>query len=198
MIGRLKGNVVDILDNVVWLDVNGIGYEIEVTSTTLTNLQVSDTETIIFTHFVVREDAHSLYGFANQEERDLFRNLIKVNGIGPKLGLTILSSIGPERFITYVSERDVTAITSIPGVGKKTAERLVLDLKDKLVNGVHTVVPMSPAGNESFQEAKLALVSLGYKPTEASKVLEQIYNEDQAVEELIRAALQRLAVTARP
>ncbi|MBA03806.1 MAG: Holliday junction branch migration protein RuvA [Gammaproteobacteria bacterium] len=196
MIGRLKGNVVDILDNVVLLDVNGIGYEIEVTSTTLTNLQVSDTETIIFTHFVVREDAHSLYGFANQEERDLFRNLIKVNGIGPKLGLTILSSIGPERFITYVSERDVTAITSIPGVGKKTAERLVLDLKDKLVNGFQTVVPMSPAGNESFQEAKLALVSLGYKPTEASKVLEQIYNEDQAVEELIRAALQRLAVTA--
>lgn len=196
MIGRLKGNVVDILDNVVLLDVNGIGYEIEVTSTTLTNLQVSDTETIIFTHFVVREDAHSLYGFANQEERDLFRNLIKVNGIGPKLGLTILSSIGPERFITYVSERDVTAITSIPGVGKKTAERLVLDLKDKLVNGFQTVVPMSPAGNESFQEAKLALVSLGYKPTEASKVLEQIYNEDQAVEELIRGALQRLAVTA--
>ena len=196
MIGRLKGNVVDILANVVLLDVNGIGYEIEVTSTTLTNLQVSDTETIIFTHFVVREDAHSLYGFANQEERDLFRNLIKVNGIGPKLGLTILSSIGPERFITYVSERDVTAITSIPGVGKKTAERLVLDLKDKLVNGFQTVVPMSPAGNESFQEAKLALVSLGYKPTEASKVLEQIYNEDQAVEELIRAALQRLAVTA--
>ena len=196
MIGRLKGNVVDILDNVVMLDVNGIGYEIEVTSTTLTNLQVSDTETIIFTHFVVREDAHLLYGFANQEERDLFRNLIKVNGIGPKLGLTILSSIGPERFITYVSERDVTAITSIPGVGKKTAERLVLDLKDKLVNGFQTVVPMSPAGNESFQEAKLALVSLGYKPTEASKVLEQIYNEDQAVEELIRAALQRLAVTA--
>jgi len=196
LIGRLKGNVVDILDNVVLLDVNGIGYEIEVTSTTLTNLQVSDTETIIFTHFVVREDAHSLYGFANQEERDLFRNLIKVNGIGPKLGLTILSSIGPERFITYVSERDVTAITSIPGVGKKTAERLVLDLKDKLVNGFQTVVPMSPAGNESFQEAKLALVSLGYKPTEASKVLEQIYNEDQAVEELIRAALQRLAVTA--
>ena len=196
MIGRLKGNVVDILDNVVLLDVNGIGYEIEVTSTTLTNLQVSDTETIIFTHFVVREDAHSLYGFANQEERDLFRNLIKVNGIGPKLGLTILSSIGPERFITYVSERDVTAITSIPGVGKKTAERLVLDLKDKLVNGFQTVVPMSPAGKESFQEAKLALVSLGYKPTEASKVLEQIYNEDQAVEELIRAALQRLAVTA--
>ncbi len=196
MIGRLKGNVVDILDNVVLLDVNGIGYEIEVTSTTLTNLQVSDTETIIFTHFVVREDAHSLYGFANQEERDLFRNLIKVNGIGPKLGLTILSSIGPERFIAYVSERDVTAITSIPGVGKKTAERLVLDLKDKLVNGFQTVVPMSPAGNESFQEAKLALVSLGYKPTEASKVLEQIYNEDQAVEELIRAALQRLAVTA--
>lgn len=196
MIGRLKGNVVDILDNVVLLDVNGIGYEIEVTSTTLTNLQVLDTETIIFTHFVVREDAHSLYGFANQEERDLFRNLIKVNGIGPKLGLTILSSIGPERFIAYVSERDVTAITSIPGVGKKTAERLVLDLKDKLVNGFQTVVPMSPAGNESFQEAKLALVSLGYKPTEASKVLEQIYNEDQAVEELIRAALQRLAVTA--
>lgn len=196
MIGRLKGNVVDILDNVVLLDVNGIGYEIEVTSTTLTNLQVSDTETIIFTHFVVREDAHLLYGFANQEERDLFRNLIKVNGIGPKLGLTILSSIGPERFIAYVSERDVTAITSIPGVGKKTAERLVLDLKDKLVNGFQTVVPMSPAGNESFQEAKLALVSLGYKPTEASKVLEQIYNEDQAVEELIRAALQRLAVTA--
>ena len=196
MIGRLKGNVVDILDNVVLLDVNGIGYEIEVTSTTLTNLQVSDTETIIFTHFVVREDAHSLYGFANQEERDLFRNLIKVNGIGPKLGLTILSSIGPERFIAYVSERDVTAITSIPGVGKKTAERLVLDLKDKLVNGFQTVVPMSPAGNESFQEAKLALVSLGYKPTEASKVLEQIYNEEQAVEELIRAALQRLAVTA--
>ena len=151
---------------------------------------------MIFTHFVVREDAHSLYGFANQEERDLFRNLIKVNGIGPKLGLTILSSIGPERFIAYVSERDVTAITSIPGVGKKTAERLVLDLKDKLVNGFHTVVPMSLAGNESFQEAKLALVSLGYKPTEASKVLEQIYNEDQAVEELIRAALQRLAVTA--
>ena len=196
MIGRLKGNVVDILANVVLLDVNGIGYEIEVTSTPLTNLQVSDTETIIFTHFVVREDAHSLYGFANQEERDLFRNLIKVNGIGPKLGLTILSSIGPERFIAYVSERDVTAITSIPGVGKKTAERLVLDLKDKLVNGFQTVVPMSPAGNESFQEAKLALVSLGYKPNEASKVLEQIYNEDQAVEELIRAALQRLAVTA--
>lgn len=196
MIGRLKGTVVDILDNVVLLDVKGIGYEIEVTNSALTGLYVSDTELIIFTHFVVREDAHSLFGFANREERNLFRDLIKVNGIGPKLGLTILSSIGPERFINYIAERDVVAITSIPGVGKKTAERLVLDLKDKLVSRYQSVAPASLPGNDNFQEAKLALVSLGYKPIEASKVLEQIYVEDQAVEELIRAALQRLAVTA--
>jgi Holliday junction DNA helicase RuvA len=160
----------------------------------------------VFTHFVVREDAQLLFGFADQQERTVFRELIKANGVGPKLALTILSGMSAAQLIQCVGFEDVTTLVKLPGVGKKTAERLVVELKDRLAklnltqagdavtlpgtaNITHdTVIPV----NDVREEALSALVALGYKPAQASKIIQQVYQEDHSSETLIREALRSM------
>ncbi|MFP6797363.1 MAG: Holliday junction branch migration protein RuvA [Pseudomonadales bacterium] len=195
MISRLRGRVVNISGNVLIIDVQGVAYEAEVTGTALATVAGHEGEVDVYTHLVVRDDTQTLYGFASLAERELFRALIRVNGIGPKLGLTLLSSLTPEEFATSVADQDVAAMTRVPGVGKKTAERLLMELKDRLDTlPIGTIRPSKK--ESSAREAELALVSLGYRPLEAARAIDNVYAAGEPVEELIRMALQRMTTSA--
>jgi Holliday junction DNA helicase RuvA len=156
-------------------------------------------EAIIFTHFVVREDAQLLYGFNNKQERTLFKELIKTNGVGPKLALAILSGMSAQQFVNAVEREELAALVKLPGIGKKTAERLIVEMKDRF-KGLHgdlftpaaDLVLTSPAGpsDDAEQEAVAALVALGYKPQEASRMVSKIVRPDANSETLIREALR--------
>ena len=192
MISRLRGRVVNISDNVLIIDVQGVAYEAEVTGTTLATVEGHEGEVDVYTHLVVRDDTHALFGFASLAERELFRALIKVNGIGPKLGLTLLSSLTPEEFATSVADQDVAAMTRVPGVGKKTAERLLMELKDRLDTLPVGFTRGATNKESTAREAELALVSLGYRPLDAARAIDNVYAAGEPVGELIRMALQRM------
>ncbi|HIC35365.1 MAG TPA: Holliday junction branch migration protein RuvA [Pseudomonadales bacterium] len=196
MISRLRGRVVNISDNVLIIDVQGVAYEAEVTGTTLATVAGHEGEVDVYTHLVVRDDTHALFGFASLAERELFRALIKVNGIGPKLGLTLLSSLTPEQFATSVADQDVAAMTRVPGVGKKTAERLLMELKDRLDTLPVGITRGATNKESTAREAELALVSLGYRPLDAARAIDNVYAAGEPVEELIRMALQRMTTNA--
>ena len=196
MISRLRGRVVNISDNVLIIDVQGVAYEAEVTGTTLATVAGHEGEVDVYTHLVVRDDTHALFGFASLAERELFRALIKVNGIGPKLGLTLLSSLTPEQFATSVADQDVAAMTRVPGIGKKTAERLLMELKDRLDTLPVGITRGATNKESTAREAELALVSLGYRPLDAARAIDNVYAAGEPVEELIRMALQRMTTNA--
>ena len=196
MISRLRGRVVNISDNVLIIDVQGVAYEAEVTGTTLATVVGQEGEVDVYTHLVVRDDTHALFGFASLAERELFRALIRVNGIGPKLGLTLLSSLTPEEFATSVADQDVAAMTRVPGVGKKTAERLLMELKDRLDTLPVGIIRGAVNKESTAREAELALVSLGYRPLDAARAIDNVYAAGEPVEELIRLALQRMMTNA--
>ena len=193
MIGILRGTLLKKHPPLLILDVQGVGYEIEAPMTTFYVLPDIGSEIEIFTHLVVRDDAHLLFGFATENERLLFRNLIKVNGVGAKMALTILSGIETDEFSQCIQNGDAVRLTKLPGVGKKTAERLIIEMRDRLKN-----LPKSTrlqnknnADNDSpADEAISALVSLGFKPSEASQHVFSIANEGMSSEELIREALK--------
>jgi Holliday junction DNA helicase RuvA len=207
MIGRLQGILLSKGESEVMLDVHGVGYEVEVPANTLYLLPEPGQSLVLFTHFNVREDAHHLYGFLELRERSLFRLLIKVNGIGPKLALGIMSGMDSAAFAAAVARNDMAALVRIPGVGRKTAERLVVEMRDKLAqweleHGVVTApqaVAGKPESQDQYQEAEAALISLGYKPQEASRAIvhaaAQLEQGEQqaATEQLIRVALKSLA-----
>lgn len=202
MIGRLRGRILEKHAPELLLDVNGVGYEVLAPMTTFYRLGAGDGEVTLHTHLVVREDAHLLFGFATREERTLFRELIKVNGVGPKLALGILSGIEGEAFVRCVQDGDVATLTRIPGIGKKTAERLVIEMRDRikllgeveLKGGQATFISAAPATPE--QDARGALEALGYKPAEAAKAVAAVNKEaGLSSEELIRRALKSLART---
>ena len=196
MISRLRGRVVNISDNVLIIDVQGVAYEAEVTGTTLATVVGQEGEVDVYTHLVVRDDTHALFGFASLAERELFRALIRVNGIGPKLGLTLLSSLTPEEFATSVADQDVAAMTRVPGVGKKTAERLLMELKDRLDTLPVGFTRGATNKESTAREAELALVSLGYRPLDAARAIDNVYAAGEPVEELIRMALRRMMTNA--
>ena len=197
MIGFLRGKLVHKAPPFLIMDVNGVGYEVEAPMTTFYDLPALNEEIKLHTHLVVREDAHILFGFSAEAERTLFRALIKVNGVGPKLALTILSGQSAEEFYRCIQDNDSQALVRLPGVGKKTAERLIIEMRDRLpdlgVSGsasTDTVgVKISTAGSPK-QEAISALCSLGYKPLDASKMIQNISTEGKTCEEIIRLALQ--------
>ena len=202
MIAWLKGRILEKHAPELVLDVNGVGYEIHAPMTTFYALPESGTVEL-FIHFVVREDAQLLFGFATKDERSLFRSLIKVNGVGPKLALAILSSIEPQAFVQCVQHDDVQALVKIPGIGKKTAERLLVEMRDRLkdwyMQGEATLAPSRAAvigaagANIMVQEAESALIALGYKPAEAAKMIAAVNGDGiTSAEELIRAALKRM------
>lgn len=195
MIGRLRGTLVEKQPPQLLLDVNGVGYEVEATMTTFYDLPAVGAEFTIYTHLVVRDDAHLLFGFASELERSLFRSLIRISGVGAKLALTILSGMSVEEFGRCVHDNDSATLTRLPGVGKKTAERLIIEMRDRI--GQQETAPlasgsgtMAPPGADPVQEAVSALTALGYKPQEASRMVRGIAPEGLNSEEIIRSALQ--------
>jgi Holliday junction DNA helicase RuvA len=189
MIGFLRGKLVMKTPPILVLDVQGVGYEIEAPMTTFYELPALGVEITLHTHLVIREDNHSLFGFANEADRTMFRTLIKVNGVGPKLALTILSGQSAEQLHQCIHDNDTIALMRLPGVGKKTAERLVIEMRDRLPNLGETTALMPVVGNAK-QEAVSALCSLGYKPLDATKMVQGIHTEGKSCEDIIRMALQ--------
>ena len=189
MISFLRGKLVVKAPPLLVLDVNGVGYEIEAPMTTFYELPALGVEITLHTYLVIREDAHSLFGFATEADRTMFRTLIKVNGVGPKLALTILSGQSAEQFHQCSHDNDIQALMRLPGVGKKTAERLVIEMRDRLPNLGDSATLMPIVGNAK-QEAVSALCSLGYKPLDATKMVQGIHSEGKSCEDIIRLALQ--------
>lgn len=203
MIGRLRGTLLEKQPPELLIEVSGIGYEVQMPMSCFYELPNVGEEAIIYTHFVVREDAQLLYGFNTVKERALFREVIKANGVGPKLGLGILSGMTASQFVASVEREDVSTLVKLPGVGKKTAERLVVEMKDRLKGWgagdlftPHTdaapIDSMSTPQDSAEEEAVSALLALGYKPTQASKVVSQILKPGMSSEELIRDALKSM------
>ena len=202
MIGRIRGTLAHKQPPDILVDVGGVGYELQVPMTTLFQLPELGAEVSLVTHFVVREDAQLLYGFIAERDRELFRQLIKVNGVGPKLALTILSGMDATSFARCVQRDDISSLVALPGVGKKTAERLLVEMRDKLkdlLGELETSGEAMPAGvtiepvSDMVADAESALIALGYKPAEASKVVAAV-NDDSVAdsEELIRRALKSM------
>ncbi len=206
MIGFLRGQLIQKQPPMLLLDVNGVGYEVEAPMSTFYQLESAGDEVTILTHMHVREDAQLLFGFATEAERTLFRTLIKVNGVGAKMGLGILSAMSVNEFCSYVDTDDVASLTRIPGVGKKTAERLLIEMRDRLKpvieSGVLDYTPESSAAatkstgqieklpSSIQQSASDALVALGYKSAQAEKMVAAVFEEGLTLEAVIKRALQ--------
>ncbi|MDD5227509.1 MAG: Holliday junction branch migration protein RuvA [Methylococcales bacterium] len=188
MIGFLRGKIALKTPPLIVLDVNGVGYEIEAPMTVFYDLPDMGAEITLQTHLVVREDAHSLFGFTTEADKTLFKTLIKISGVGAKLALTILSGQTAEQFQICVQNNDTAALVKLPGVGKKTAERLVMELRDKLPK-LENAPAFANVGN-AREEAISALCSLGYKPLDASRMVSAIQPEGKSCEMIIRLALQ--------
>jgi Holliday junction DNA helicase RuvA len=197
MIGLLRGTILGKQPPQLLLDVQGVGYELEAPMTTFYDLPGVGSEVTLFTHLAVREDAHTLYAFAKRSDRDLFRSLLRVNGVGAKLALTILSGMDGQAFARCVQESDTAALVRLPGVGKKTAERLIIELRDRLdaVPASDTATLVAGTGDAAgratpVEDAVNALVGLGYKPQEASRMVRAVNATELSSEEIIRQALQ--------
>jgi len=201
MIGRLSGVLLEKQAPFLLLDVQGVGYELQAPMTTFYALPEVGHPAVVYTHLAISDNAHQLFGFAQRSDRDLFRVLIKVNGVGPKTAITILSGLEAAQLARCVHDDNVTALTKVPGIGKKTAERLIIELRDKLAapHSDHDLLSDSvtpeKAPRHAREEAEGALISLGYKPTEAAKMIATAVrgNESAGAQELIRLALKRIA-----
>jgi Holliday junction DNA helicase RuvA len=192
MIGRLTGRLVLKQPPLLVLDVNGVGYELEAPMSSFYKLPAVGETVTLQTHLTVREDAHLLFGFATGAEKALFRELVKVSGVGPKIALAILSGISVEDFWNTVRVGEVGRLTKVPGIGKKTAERLTIELRDK-AGGAATDLGVSGAiaPGTPLQEARSALEALGYRPVEAQKLTDAVAQEGMSAESIIREALKR-------
>lgn len=198
MIGRLKGVLAIKKAPQILIDCQGVGYEVDVSMSTFYQLPNEGDVVLLWTHLLIKDDQHALIGFYSDQERKLFRQLIRINGVGPKMALTILSGISESDFVLCVQSSDVSTLTRLPGVGKKTAERLIMEMRDKLdAIGIQPVA--APAGlppgaekQSAHDEAIEALLSLGYKPADASKMINKAAQSSsaQGAEDLIKEALQ--------
>jgi Holliday junction DNA helicase RuvA len=193
MIGRLKGLLIESAPGQLLIDVGGVGYEVEISLTTYVQVLETEGPVTVHTHLVVRDDAHLLYGFASIGEREMFRTLIKVNGVGPRMALGILSGLDSASFARAVTGNDVKALTALPGVGKKTAERLIIEMRDKVdsfdMSGSDN---LSKITNSVIKDAESALIGLGYRPQEAARAVSLVSDPAEDVESLIRQALKLL------
>ena len=196
MIGRLKGILISKSPPHLLVDVQGVGYEVEAPMSTFYQLPAVDSEVTLHTHLIVREDAHILCGFATDSERRLFRSLIRITGVGAKLALAILSGMSADEFARCVQDNDVASLTRLPGVGKKTAERLIIEMRDRLADwraGEAAVLPDAAAQRlpaDAGREAVSALIALGYRPQEASRMVQSVDSEGLSSEAIIREALK--------
>lgn len=200
MIGFLRGKIISKQPPELLLDVQGVGYDITCPMTTFYTLPTEGTEISILTHFVVREDAQLLYGFKDKRDRELFRTLIKISGVGPKLAITILSGITADEFVACIQRDDAGRLQSIPGIGGKTAKRLIVETRDKLKDWQiqdQTLQAeqqiLSDPENSASQDAIAAMISLGYKPADAKKAVSRVYEPGQSSEVIIRMALKEMA-----
>jgi len=195
MIGSVRGRITSKAPPQVTVEVGGVGYEVETPMSTFLHLPGVGEEVKLLTHFVVREDAQLLYGFSTEDERHLFRSLLKVSGIGPKIGLALLSGMSVEAFASAVRNQDVDSLIRVPGIGRKTAERMLVEMRDRLAPAsggtADAVVLKASAAPEA--EAFAALVGLGYRPAEATRLLKAAGPGTHSTEELIRRALQSAA-----
>jgi len=193
MIGRLRGTLISKQPPSLLVEVAGVGYEVEAPMSTIYDLPGIGKEVILLTHHAVKEDGVTLYGFLHESERALFRNLLKVSGIGAKIALSVLSGVSTDHFARLVHAGDVVALTKIPGIGKKTAERIVVELRDRL-DGMAGVsgAPVHAAGAplDASGEATVALQQLGYKPAEVSRLVQKVAAEGDNAEAIIRKALR--------
>ncbi|MBV1921494.1 MAG: Holliday junction branch migration protein RuvA [Pseudomonadales bacterium] len=204
MIGRIAGILIEKQPPELMVDVNGVGYEITAPMTTFYRLPAMNENVSLYTHLTIRDDAHLLYGFHDKTERTLFRTLIKVNGVGPKMALAILSGIESDEFVRCVESNDIATLVRVPGVGKKTAERLIIEVRDKLkqLDIVPALAQASGPGEDGFSvadpanersvrsDAESALIALGYKPAEASKAINVLDIAGLSSEQVIRMALK--------
>ena len=205
MIGQLRGTLLEKQPPRLLVDVAGVGYEVEAPMTVFYDLPESGAELTLYTHFVVREDAQLLYGFTGRYERELFRSLIKVNGVGPKMALAILSGIEADRLAACIRDQDTTSLVKVPGIGKKTAERLVIEMRDRLKDWASATpaTDAMPVDNKGIDarihpadtraDAVSALVALGYKENQAEKAIQKVYSAEHSSEVLIRLALKELS-----
>jgi len=199
VIGRLQGVLLRKEPPALMLDVGGVGYELEAPMTTFYELPAVGERVTLYTHLVVREDAHLLYGFVREAQRRLFRELLKVNGVGPRVALAVLSGLSDEEFSRCVADEDIARLTKVPGIGRKTAERLVIEIRDKLPKDIPLPASTSTATGpvapgDPVSEAVSALVALGYKPNEASRAVRSASTKGLSAEEIIRQALKGMAV----
>ncbi|HLD13227.1 MAG TPA: Holliday junction branch migration protein RuvA [Burkholderiales bacterium] len=198
MISRLSGILLRKEPPALLVDVNGVGYELEAPMTTFYDLPAVGEKVTLFTHLVVREDAHLLYGFSREAQRRLFRGLLKVNGVGPRVALAVLSGLADDEFVHCVLSEDVARLTQVPGIGRKTAERLIVEMRDKLpqlsAGGAPTPASARAATQDPVSEAMSALIALGYKPNEASRAVRAVPSKGLGAEEIIRQALKSMAL----
>jgi len=194
VIGRLTGVLARSTPPSLLVDVNGVAYEIEAPMSTFYDLPAVGERVTLYTHLVVREDAHLLYGFSRESTRQLFRHLLKVNGVGPRVALAILSGLSEPELVACLASEDIARLTKVPGIGRKTAERLVIELRDKVDFGATASTARLPSGPaDPVQEAVSALIALGYKPGEASRAASAVTGSDLRSEDIIRQALKGLA-----
>jgi len=196
MIARLAGTLIHKQPPLMVIDIKGVGYEVEAPLNVFYDLPEIGQPVVILTHLSIKDDSHTLYGFSSEAQRTLFRQLLKISGIGAKLALTILSGVSGDELARYVADNDIASLTRLPGIGKKTAERIIMELRDKLdvlpatagsAQGGSAVI----AGDAS-SEAADALRALGYKPQEVSHMVRQAAEPDMSAEEIIRRALQSM------
>lgn len=198
MIGRITGKLIAKAPPDICVEVQGVGYELQVPMNTYYQLPEIDHGVMLFTHFVVREDAQLLYGFIDEQQRALFRALIKISGVGPKLALAILSGMDSADFVRVVRTEDVAALERLPGVGKKTAERLIIEMRDKLKHwdiseaGGAIGQNLATVGRSALDEAESALIALGYKQKEAQRAVKSVAQQGMSSQDLIRQALKAI------
>ena len=196
MIGRISGLLIEKRPPQIVIECYGVGYEIEAPMTTIWTLPELNQQVSLYTHLTVREDAHLLYGFAHESERALFRSLLKVNGVGTKLALVILSGLDADAFAACILTGDIARLTALPGVGKKTAERLIVEMRDRverLETGLSLPAASGPRAVDAVSDAVSGLIALGYKPPEASKYVHGLATDGLASDEIIRLVLKSLA-----
>jgi Holliday junction DNA helicase RuvA len=198
VIGRIRGTLVEKRPPRLLVECHGVGYEIEASMTTICALPEVGQEVTLHTQLLVREDAHLLFGFGTQAERELFQSLLKVSGVGAKMALTILSGIQPDEFVVCIQRGDAARLTGLPGIGKKTAERLIVEMRDRVaawaegVPGI-SATPTATLASDAVADAVSGLIALGYKPPEASRLVHALDTDGKSSEAIIREALRGLA-----
>ena len=194
MIGRIAGCFVETVEQLALIDVGGVGYEVELSTGARSDLPPPGGDVALYTHLLVREDAQQLYGFASRSERELFRAVLRISGVGPKLALALISAFDVDELAHAAADGDPGRLTRVPGIGRKTAQRMLLELKDRLAEFAVTPAAGRPGADASAAaEAEHALIALGYRPQHATQLVREVGDQDMAAEAIVREALRAVA-----